>query len=209
MVGGEPSLGSWSREETRSIARRVTAPSSDLGKGFKMTWLVYALMTVACWGLYGIFLHGGQLGMADPINGRYKAYLFVGIAYFITAVLAPLLILVFNGASWSFPTRGAALSLIAGTVGAAGAFCVLLAFGARGTPAVVMSIVFAGAPIVNAVVAMLQHPPAGGPSSIRWQFVAGILMAALGGCLVTLYKPPPGQPVAKVVQSEQVRKSAD
>jgi drug/metabolite transporter (DMT)-like permease len=112
-----------------------------------------------------------------------------------------------NGASWSFPARGATLSLVAGTVGAAGAFCVLLAFGARGTPAVVMSIVFAGAPVVNAVVAMLQHPPAGGFSTIRWQFVAGILMAALGGCLVTLYKPPPGTPTARVVQTEQARPS--
>ena len=172
-----------------------------------MTWLAYALMTVAAWGLYGIFLHSGQLGRGDPVNGRYKAFLFVGIAYFITAVLAPLLILMINGASWSFPARGATLSLVAGTVGAAGAFCVLLAFGARGTPAVVMAIVFAGAPVVNAVVAMLQHPPAGGFSTIRWQFVAGILMAALGGCLVTLYKPPPGTPTAHAVQSEQTRPS--
>ena len=34
-------------------------------------------------------------------------------------------------------------------MGAIGAFGVLLAFGAKGTPAVVMSIVFAGAPVVS------------------------------------------------------------
>lgn len=175
-----------------------------------MNWLAYALMTVGAWGLYGIFLHSGQLGMADSVNGRYKAYLFVGIAYFITAVVAPLLILIFSGATWNFPARGAAMSLVAGTVGAIGAFCVLLAFGARGTPPVVMSIVFAGAPIVNAVVSMIQHPPAGGFGSIRWQFMAGIAMAALGGCLVTLYKPPPGPgPTARAVQTEQVRHGGD
>ncbi len=167
-----------------------------------MTWLIYALMTVASWGLYGIFLHSGQVGMADPVNGRYKAFLFVGLAYFITAVLAPLLILVFNGASWSFPARGAGLSLVAGTVGAIGAFCVLLAFGARGTPAVVMSIVFAGAPVVNAVVAMIESPPEGGFGGIRWQFMAGIAMAALGGCLVTLYKPPPAPAHARVAHTQ-------
>ena len=50
------------------------------------TWLIFALGTVFCWGLYGIFLHTGQVGMADSANGRYKAFLFVGIAYFITAV---------------------------------------------------------------------------------------------------------------------------
>jgi hypothetical protein len=68
---------------------------------------------------------------------------------------------------------------------------VLLAFGARGSPAVVMSIVFAGAPIVNAACALALHPPAGGMRGLRWQFLAGIALAALGGCLVTLYKPAP------------------
>jgi hypothetical protein len=129
--------------------------------------------------------------MGDPVNGRYKAFLFVGLAYFLTAVLAPLALLVVKGAAWTFPVKGMAWSLLAGTVGAIGAFCVLLAFGAKGAPSVVMSIIFAGAPIVNAVVALSLHPPAGGWGSLRWQFVAGIMMAALGGCLVTLYKPGP------------------
>ena len=62
------------------------------------SWLIFALMTVSCWGLYGVFLHSGQLGMADPVNGRYKAFLFVGIAYFLVAVLAPLAILAVSGA---------------------------------------------------------------------------------------------------------------
>jgi drug/metabolite transporter (DMT)-like permease len=156
-----------------------------------MSWLVFALMTVVCWGLYGVFLHTGQMGMADPLAGRYKAFLFVGLAYFLTAVLAPLLALKLQGASWTFPARGALWSLLAGIVGASGAFCVLLAFGAKGSPAVVMSIVFGGAPVVNALYAMALHPPAGGWGQIRWQFYAGLLLAALGGCLVTLYKPAP------------------
>ncbi|HYH44139.1 MAG TPA: hypothetical protein VEG34_00505 [Thermoanaerobaculia bacterium] len=156
-----------------------------------MNWLVFALMTVVSWGLYGVFLHTGQLSMADPVNGRYKAFLFVGVAYFLTAVLAPLLVLKLSGATWAFPVQGMAWSLIAGTVGAIGAFCVLLAFGAKGSPAVVMSIVFAGAPIVNAIASMAMHPPAGGLSSFRWPFFLGMFLAALGGCLVTLYKPGP------------------
>ena len=170
-----------------------------------MHWLVFALMTVCSWGLYGIFLHSGQLGMADPVNGRYKAFLFVGIAYFLVAVLAPLGMLVASGSDWNIPSKGATLSLVAGTVGAIGAFCVLLAFGAKGTPAAVMSIIFAGAPIVNAVVAMVMHPPAGGFGAIRWQFVAGILLAAVGGCLVTLYKPPPAPAAAKAAQMQTAR----
>ena len=154
-----------------------------------MSWFVFALMTVVAWGLYGVFLHSGQSLMQDPINGRYKAFLFVGIAYFLTAVVAPLVLLWFRGATWTFSAPGMRWSLLAGIVGAIGAFCVLLAFGAGGKPSVVMSIIFAGAPVVNAVVALAMHPPAGGWLALRWQFVAGILLAALGGCLVTLYKP--------------------
>jgi drug/metabolite transporter (DMT)-like permease len=157
-----------------------------------MAWLLYALMTAATWGVYGILLHSGQAAMGDPINGRYKAFLFVGVAYFITAVVAPLVVLLAAGASWNMPQKGVWLSLIAGIVGAVGAFGVLLAFGAKGSPAAVMSIIFAGAPVVNAVVALALHPPSGGLAALRWQFVAGILLAALGGCLVTLYKPAPG-----------------
>ncbi len=157
-----------------------------------MNWLAFALMTVVSWGLYGAFLHTGQLGMADPVNGRYKAFLFVGLAYFLTAVLAPLLVLKLQGATWTFPVKGALWSLIAGSVGAAGAFCVLLAFGAKGSPAVVMTIVFAGAPIVNALYTTILHPPAGGWGSIRWQFYVGMLLAVIGAGLVTLYKPAPG-----------------
>ena len=55
-----------------------------------------------------------------------------------------------------------------------------------------MSIIFAGAPIVNAFVAMSFHPPAGGLRAVPWPFFLGILLAAVGGSLVTLYKPPPG-----------------
>jgi len=170
-----------------------------------MNWLVFALMTVVSWGVYGIFLHTGQVEMKDAVNGRYKAFLFVGLAYFLTAVLAPLALLLMRGADWNYPRSGMVWSLVAGIAGAIGAFCVLLAFGAKGTPAVVMSIVFAGAPVVNAVVAVWQHPPQGGLGSIKPQFFLGIALAALGGCLVTYYKPnPPAKPPPAVVGSGPV-----
>ena len=129
--------------------------------------------------------------MRDALNGRYKAFLFVGLAYFLTAVLAPLAMLLVRGADWNYPKHGMGWSLLAGIVGAVGAFGVLLAFGAKGTPAVVMAIVFAGAPIVNALYSIWQHPPDGGLRSIKPQFFLGIIFAAIGGCLVTYYKPNP------------------
>ncbi len=164
-----------------------------------MQWLFYVLLTVATWGLYGVFLHSGQMAMGDPVNGRYKAFLFVGVAYFIIAVLAPLFVLKLQGANFSFPSKGVWISLFAGTLGAIGAFGILLAFGAKGTPTVVMAIVFAGAPIVNAVAATIMHPPKGGFAAVPWQFYLGILLAAGGGCLVSLYKPAPAPKAAKAV----------
>lgn len=167
-----------------------------------MNWLIFALMTVACWGLYGIYLHAGQVEMKDPVMGRYKAFLFVGIAYFLTAVVAPLVMLMMaKETSWAMPAKGMWLSLFAGILGAVGAFCVLLAMGAGAkggmSPAIVavsvMSIIFAGAPIVNAVVAIAKHPPEGGFKAIPLPFMLGIVLAALGGFLVTKFKPAPGK----------------
>ncbi len=166
-----------------------------------MTWLLYALISVCAWGTYGVLLHTGQLAMDDPIHGRYKAYLFVGIAYFITAVLGPLAILLWYQVPFTFTGSGMGWSLLAGTAGAIGAFGVLLAFGAKGSPSVVMSIIFAGAPILNAIIALTVHPPAGGVLNLRWQFVAGILLAAVGACMVTLYKPKPA-PAKHFAQEE-------
>ena len=69
----------------------VSSSSNSSGSA----WLVFSLLTVGCWGLYGAFLHSGQQGMHDPVNGRYKAFLCVGLAYFLTAVLAPLVMKLF------------------------------------------------------------------------------------------------------------------
>jgi drug/metabolite transporter (DMT)-like permease len=189
------------------IVRTTSSPQSQ-------TWILFSLLTVFCWGLYGAFLHSGQVSMNDPVNGRYKAFLCVGVAYFLTAVLAPLAALLIRGASWSFTPGGVAWSLLAGIVGAVGAFGVLLAFGAKGTPAVVMSIVFAGAPVLNALYSLLVQPPAGGWQKLPWPFALGLLLAALGGCLVTLYKPAPGaqhharKPVITVTTEEPIENGA-
>ena len=178
-------------------------PENTQGPG--LTWLLFALLTVVSWGVYGVFLHTGQTSMGgggDPSVARYKAFLFVGLAYFLTAVLAPLFLLMLKGAAWSgYTAKGMSWSLIAGIVGAMGAFGVLLAFGAGGKPGVVMSIVFAGAPVVNAVYSLYLHPPAGGMSKVPAPFYLGIALAALGGFLVTYFKPAPPAPKAKPIQA--------
>lgn len=170
-----------------------------------MTWLAFALLTVVSWGVYGVFLHTGQVGMQDPVNGRYKAFLFVGIAYFLVAVIAPLLMLVLSGSNWDYPVKGMVWSLIAGIVGAVGAFGVLLAFGAKGNPAVVMTIVFSGAPVINAIVSLSQHPPEGGWGSIKAPFWLGMILAVTGGALVTKFKPGPTPPKKPAAVEQKVQ----
>ncbi|MGI9243470.1 MAG: hypothetical protein ACR2RV_21905 [Verrucomicrobiales bacterium] len=178
-----------------------------------MSWLAFSLLTVACWGVYGIFLHSGQIGLGggpgggDP-HARYKSFLLVGFAYFVIAVLAPGFIILSKGGDlqfWKYPWGGVKLSFIAGAVGAFGAFFVLMAFGAGGKPWVVMSIVFAGAPVVNAAVSLTMHPP---KSAIPPQFILGIAMAAVGGCLVTFYKPkdPPAKKAPEVEAAGETAK---
>ena len=160
-------------------------------------WHYWAFLTVICWGTYGVCMHTGSANMKSPEHGRLMAFLWVGLAYFLTAVIAPLIILKLKGASiafWNYPTKGWQWSLIAGTLGAIGALGVLLAFGASPNPPVyvpiVMSIIFAGAPIVNAVVNTTKE---GNWGNVQPAFILGIMLAALGGFLVTKYppKPPP------------------
>jgi hypothetical protein len=189
-------------------------PPATAAAQHSSAWLFFALMTVASWGVYGVFLHNGQTQMQDAVNGRYKAFLFVGVAYFLVAIIAPLMMLILSGANWKYPLSGMGWSLVAGMVGAVGAFGVLLAFGAAPQPKaayipVVMSIIFAGAPIVNAFASMVQHPPAGGIGAIKPGFWLGIVLAATGGFLATYYKPgaapahKPAPPAAAVEQKAE------
>src|SRR5881296_569259 len=157
-----------------------------------LAWLAFAFVTVVSWGVYGAFLHTGQVTMQDPVNGRYKAFLFVGVAYFLVAVLAPLAILLAKGAAFSgYTGRGMGWSLIAGIAGAVGAFGVLLAFGAKGKPPEVMAIVFAGAPVINALVALYLTRHEVDWGRVNPLFYVGIALALAGGGLVTWFKPAP------------------
>ena len=159
-----------------------------------MQFLYFALITVVCWGTYGVCMHIGSVGMADKEHGRLMAFIWVGLAYFLTAIIAPLIILKVKGGPvdfWAYPTKGWQWSLFAGTLGAIGALGVLLAFGKMPSPAyvpVIMSIIFAGAPIVNAIVSTTKE---GNWAYVKAPFILGIALAALGGYLVTKNPPKP------------------
>jgi len=184
-----------------------------------MNWLTFALMTVVSWGVYGVLLHKGRgnmpMGPEAPHAGL-KAFLFVCIAYAFIG-LAAAAVLKMRGSNWSFTGGGITWSLIAGAAGAVGAFTLVLALGAAAqiykgaAAAAVMPIVFAGAPIVNTVVAMGLHPPEGGLKGLPLPFVFGCLLAAVGAFLVARYAPTnvgaPSKPAAaQTVQSNPATK---
>lgn len=182
-----------------------------------MKWLLFALLVVVFWGCYGVAMHTAsvQMGGGNDPHSRYKAYIFVGVAYVIVAIFAPVIIMSVGGASWSFPPKGIMFALLAGTLGAFGAFFVLSAMGSVGTRPwmipVVMCVVFAGAPIVNAIVALIIHPPKEGWGSISPWFWVGILVAAMGAVMVTYSKPGPKKPGedAKAPATQVDRASAE
>ncbi len=162
-----------------------------------MNWLTFALMTVVSWGVYGVLLHKGRSNMpmgSETPHASLKAFLFVCIAYALIGV-ATMAVLKLRGSNWSFSSGGIQWSLIAGAAGAIGAFTLVLALGAAApiyksaAAAAVMPIVFAGAPIINTIVAMLLHPPEGGIKALPMPFILGCVLASGGAFLVAKYAP--------------------
>jgi uncharacterized membrane protein len=168
-------------------------------------WMAFVLGAVLSWGVYVPVLHEGQATMgggAGPSAGAVRAFLCVGLAYFVTAVVIPLIALQFGlagGETLNFKTKTGDLntyaltfSTLGGIAGAAGALCIIFAIKNDGKPLYVAPLVFAGAPIVNAIVSIIWHPPeeGGKPEYLPgWlMFGAGILLAAIGAGLVLYSK---------------------
>lgn len=167
------------------------------------TALLFALGTVLCWGVYSVLLHMGSVemgkgmpGAPDLTGNRMKAFLLVGVAYFIVAIVGPLIIMKMRGTPWTFPTAGWAWSFVAGLAGAVGAFFLLMALSSGRDPMesryvlplIVPAIVFAGAPIVNTLVSTTKE---GNWGYVNIQFIAGIILAAAGTAMVMKFKPAP------------------
>lgn len=153
----------------------------------KELWLVFVVGAVLSWGCYVPTLHEGQSFLGGkPSQGALRAFLCVGIAYFLTAVVIPVGLLASGLEPIQFNARGASFATLAGALGAAGALCIILSIKSGGSPLYVAPLVFAGAPIVNVLVSMAWHRPHSAPSPL---FYLGILMAAVGAGLVLWTKP--------------------
>jgi uncharacterized membrane protein len=158
-------------------------------------WHAFVLGAVLSWGVYVPVLHEGQsaLGEGRPSAGALRAFLCVGLAYFLTAVVIPLALFFTNlsgGEPLSFSqegilnSRGLIYALLGGIAGAAGALCIILSIKSGGSPLYIAPLVFAGAPIMNSLVSLAwktQRMP--GPL-----FFVGIVLAAVGAGLVLYSK---------------------
>ena len=159
----------------------------------KLAWLMFVIVAALAWGAYVPSIHHGQLafgGKSNP-NSPMRAFLFVGVAYFLMAIVVPGLWLVTHRepvADTGFNARGIVICTIAGALGAAGALSVIFALKFGGLPIYVAPLVFAGAPIVNVIVAMVWEGVERRPDP---RFFVGLLLAAAGAALVLRYKPAP------------------
>jgi len=152
-----------------------------------LSFLVFVVVTIFCWGIYGPVLHIGQGQMA---GGEGKAslrpFMCVGIAYFLIAVVYPMVVLKTTGEKGQWSMGGIFWSFTAGAVGAIGALGIVLAFKFQGKPVYVMPLVFGLAPIVNTFVTMFMSGTFKQASRI---FYAGILIVAVGAAGVLTFKP--------------------
>src|SRR5438552_2699678 len=91
-------------------------------------WWGYVLLAGLAWGTYVpiIFYGGSELG--GKSNARLMAILCVGIAYFVMAVVFPLILFLTGQEQWpELKTIGLVFSGLAGVAGAVGAICVVFA----------------------------------------------------------------------------------
>lgn len=152
--------------------------------------LAFTALTALSWGVYGIVLHKGtdQLG-----HSSIRAFIGVGIAYFLIAVLVPAIWLSSKPEKGHWSIAGTILSLFAGAVGALGALGVTLALAFKADPIYVMPIVFGGAPVVNTLVTSWINKSF---TQIKPMFLVGLILVAVGAVGVLINKPVSKKSVA-------------
>ena len=91
-------------------------------------WILFVIGAVLSWGAYGPALHMGRSEFPDKPTASLRALLCVGGAYFLVAVLIPVISLWWQGKLTGFTPKGVAISSIAGTLGALGAACIIWSF---------------------------------------------------------------------------------
>ena len=77
-------------------------------------FLIFVILTFICWGLYGPVLHVGQDIMGgDGGKSMLRPFICVGIAYFLIAVLFPIVVLATKGEKGHWSALGFIWSFVA------------------------------------------------------------------------------------------------
>jgi drug/metabolite transporter (DMT)-like permease len=166
-------------------------------------WVFFVVLAGLCWGVYvPLVAEGGK-----ELHSAFAAFLCVGGAYFLLAVLLPVVILRVRGKSPAWNGRGVTFATLAGAAGAAGALCVIFATVVfPGPPMFVAPVIFALAPVINTVVSLFWHPDEGAftvgapRERVHWLLYLGVVLAGLGAALVLLAKDLPGILAGKPVE---------
>jgi hypothetical protein len=151
-------------------------------RGFVLVIASIALTAVS-WGVYGVLMRNGTMNMQQS---HLLPFVWVGIAYCVIAVVAPVILLRLWGEKGSWTTTGFLWSFVAGVAGALGALGVILAFAFHGSPVYVMPLVFGGAPVVNTFVSMYMAKSYKQASPL---FFAGLILVVVGALCVLIFKP--------------------
>ncbi len=159
----------------------------------KPSVLLFIAGAALSWGVYVPVVHGA----ANKLGSNLRAFLFVGAAYFLVAVVVPaifIFVLKNDPTEKANPNFGGvpmAWGLAAGISGAVGALCVIFAvtIAGKGGALYVAPLVFAGAPIINTLATVYFFSPSENkPSPL---FFLGLVLAASGAVMVMLFKPKP------------------
>jgi drug/metabolite transporter (DMT)-like permease len=174
----------------------------------RYSWLFYVGLAGLAWGTYVplIFYGGQELGGPKAPGSRFMALLCVGIAYFLIAVLFPLVLFLTNQYRWPpMTTTGLVFSGLAGVAGAVGALCVIFANKSAVEAAklaaldpntfklYIAPLIFGLAPVINTLVSVFWRPEPGQPFVFGvempgWKLWVGILLVGLGAGLVLFSK---------------------
>ena len=174
-----------------------------------LPWWGYVVVAGLAWGTYvPIIFYGGQelTTGKGSIGGRLASILCVGVAYFVLAVVIPVVLMgTRDDAKPAWKTNGLVFSGLAGVAGAIGAICVIFASKAAVDAAnsegvnpatyrvYIAPLIFALAPAINTLLSLVWHPKPGDPWHFGfevpgWKLPAGIVFVALGTFLVLYSK---------------------
>lgn len=173
-----------------------------------LPWWGYVIVAGLSWGTYVpiVFYGGTELNKPGGIGGRLASILCVGVAYFLIAVVLPLVLMqTRDDAEPNWKTNGLIFSGLAGVAGAVGAICVIFASKAAVDAAklegvnpatyriYIAPLIFCLAPMINTLMSLVWHPKPGDPWHFGfempgWKLAVGIVLVAAGVFLILLSK---------------------